>query len=258
MSDEADNNQTPSPARILAPQKPTFFGWLRARFFTGVVVAAPIGLTAALVYWFVTFVDDTIKPLIPKPWNPDTYLPFAVPGIGLIVAVTALTLLGAFTANFFGRTLISIGERIVKRVPLVSSIYALIKQVFETFANSTNQSFQEVVIIEYPRKGTWAVGFVSSEARGEVANRIGPQHYAVFVPTTPNPTSGFLIYVPAADIIHTSMTVEEGAKLIVSAGLVSPDMGGKVKPAPLAGDDKAAKVDRGEKVEGKAGGPPPR
>ena len=253
MNDAKSDSEPPSPGKILAPSKPTFFGWLRARFFTGVVVAAPIGLTAALVYWFVTFVDNTIKPLIPREWNPDTYLPFAVPGLGLLISVLALTLLGALTANFFGRTIISLGERIVRRVPLVSSIYALFKQVFETFASSSSQNFQEVVLIEYPRKGTWAVGFVSSQTTGEMAKRIGPDHYAVFVPTTPNPTSGFLIFVPTSDVIHTSMTVEEGAKLIVSAGLVSPELGSKDQSAAPTGlgsptDDQPVKVDGGEKV----------
>ena len=196
---------------------------LRNSFVAGLVVVTPITVTAWLIYTFVTFVDGQVKPLIPKVYNPETYLPFAIPGLGLIFAIVFITMLGALAANFFGRTLVSVGEGIVERVPFVRNIYGALKQIVHTVALQSERSFQEVVLVQYPRPGLWAIGFVTATAKGPVAEAFTEDHVGVFVPTTPNPTSGFLLYAPRSELHHLNMSVEEGAKLIVSAGLVSPD-----------------------------------
>lgn len=199
--------------------------WLRNSFLTGIVIATPLGVTVFLVISFVGFVDRVVKPLIPERWNPETYLPgeFTIPGLGVAIAVILLTMLGAFAANFFGRQLISLWERIVDSVPLVRNVYGAIKQIVETVFSGTQESFKEVVLIEYPMKGLFAVAFVSAEGRGPVKDKLGDDVIGVFVPTTPNPTSGFLLYVSRADTIAVDLSVEEAAKLIISFGLVTPD-----------------------------------
>lgn len=197
--------------------------WLRSRFLTGLVVAAPIGITIWLVWMFVTFVDSRIKPLIPAQWNPETYTKFALPGLGVFIAVVGLIIIGTIAANLIGKSLLTYGENLLIRVPLVRTIYTLFKQLFETLASSQAASFKEVVMLQYPREGTWAVGFITAPTKGEMHDKF-PDLVGVFVPTTPNPTSGFLIYVPRGDLVTLDMSVEEGAKLIISAGLVTPEI----------------------------------
>jgi uncharacterized membrane protein len=208
---------------------------LRNNFLTGVVIAGPIAITAYLARSFLDWVDGNVKPLLPAAWNPDNYLPFAVPGFGLVVAVILLTALGALTANFVGRTLIAYGEVLVDRTPFVRSVYKTLKQVFETFVANKDNSFKEVGLIEWPRKGVWSMVFVSSNARGEVAERLKavvqhapgateePEFLTVFIPTTPNPTGGYIMFLPRSDVIILDMTIEEAARLIISAGVVVPD-----------------------------------
>ncbi|MCG8442713.1 MAG: DUF502 domain-containing protein, partial [Caulobacterales bacterium] len=200
-----------------------FLRILRNSFFTGVVVVAPVGVTAWLVYAFVTFVDAQVKPLIPPAYNPETYLPFAIPGLGLVFAIGFLTVLGALAANFFGRAILDIGERIVDRVPLVRNIYGALKQLVGTIIASRETAFSEVALVEYPRKGAHALCFITADAQGEVSNSLGEGYVGVFIPTTPNPTSGFLLYVRRDELVVLDMSVEEGAKLIISAGLVTPE-----------------------------------
>ena len=199
--------------------------WLRNSFLTGIVVSAPIAATLWLVWSFLGWVDGRIVPLIPKEYNPETYLPFAIPGLGLLIAVAALTLLGALTANIFGRSLIGAAERLVERVPFVNTIYGTVKQIVQTILSQQERSFDKVVLVEYPRPGLYAVGFVSTPAQGEIAARLGENIIGVFVPTAPNPTSGFLIYEKHENLIYLDMSVEAGAKLILSAGLVYPGKG---------------------------------
>ncbi|PHS28788.1 MAG: hypothetical protein COA84_00845 [Robiginitomaculum sp.] len=201
--------------------------WLRNSFLTGIVVSAPIGATLWLVWSFLRWVDGRVVPLIPAEYNPENYLPVAIPGLGLIISVVALTFLGAITANIFGRSLIGMGERIVERVPLVSSIYGTVKQIVQTVLSQQEQSFDKVVLIEYPRKGTYAVGFVSAPAQGEIAASLGEDVVGVFIPTAPNPTSGFLIYEKKKNLTYLDMPVDAGAKLILSAGLVYPNGAGR-------------------------------
>ena len=149
------------------------FRWLRNSLLTGIVVALPVTVTIWLIYTFVNFVDRVIKPLIPAQYNPETYLPFALPGLGVVVAVVALTLLGALAANIFGRSLIGIGERLLNSVPLVRNVYGAVKQIAETVFSSRQQSFQEVVLVEFPTQGSYAVGFVTAAAQGEIRDDVG-------------------------------------------------------------------------------------
>lgn len=200
--------------------------WLRNSFLTGIIVATPVTVTVWLIYAFITFVDSTIKPLIPDRYNPETYLPFALPGMGLIIAVLGLTLLGALAANIFGRSLLAVGERIVNTMPLVRNIYGALKQLVETVLGAQNNAFKEVVLVEYPMAGSYAVAFVASHGRGAIRHHVGKgkdEVIGVFVPTTPNPTSGFLLFVPRSKAIPLDITIEEAAKLIISFGLVTPD-----------------------------------
>jgi uncharacterized membrane protein len=208
---------------------------LRNYFLTGIVVAAPIGITIYLTWAFIHWVDSRVKPLIPAIYNPDSYLPFSVPGVGLIFAIIILTLLGFLTANFVGRAVVSTGETMLERMPFVRSIYRGLKQLFQTILSKSSRSFQKVVLVEYPVKGVWRVGFVAAKAKGEVASRLADKDaMAVFIPNTPNVTAGFLVFVPRADAIVLDMTVEEAAKMIISAGLVTPPQrGSRRTPAPV-------------------------
>jgi len=200
--------------------------WLRNSFLTGIVVATPVTVTVLLIYTFINFVDSTIKPLIPDRYNPETYLPFALPGMGLIIAVLGLTLLGALAANIFGRSLLAVGERIVNTMPLVRNIYGALKQLVETVLGAQNNAFKDVVLVEYPMAGSYAVAFVASHGKGAIRHHVGKgteEVIGVFVPTTPNPTSGFLLFVPRSKAIPLDISIEEAAKLIISFGLVTPD-----------------------------------
>lgn len=198
---------------------------LRNYFLTGVVVAAPIGITIYITWTFVHWVDSRVKPLIPSVYNPDNYLPFSVPGVGLLFAILMLTLLGFLTASILGRTIVSYGETLLGRMPLVRNLYRGLKQLFQTALSQTSRSFQKVVLVEYPTEGVWRVGFVATRAKGELDTRMPDKElFAVFIPNTPNITAGFLTFVPRKRAIVLDMTVEEAAKMIISAGLVSPDL----------------------------------
>ncbi|NND49246.1 MAG: DUF502 domain-containing protein [Rhizobiales bacterium] len=197
---------------------------LRSYFLTGLVIAAPISITVYVTWWFIRAVDTWFKPLLPAQYDPDTYLPFTIPGVGLVLALFSLTVLGALAANLFGRTVVRYGEQVLDQMPVVRNVYRALKQIFETVLSQSNQSFRQVGLIEYPRKGLWALVFISTETRGEVAERADGDGdmLSVFLPTTPNPTSGFLLFVPRGDIKILDMSVEEAAKLVISAGLVIP------------------------------------
>ena len=226
MSPENNPDSDPSRPVLLKPaQRPGFFARLRNNFLTGIVIFAPISITIYLLWIFVNFVDSRVLPLVPAKYNPETYLPIYLPGLGLVVFFFFVAALGAFTKGFFGRALYRFGERIVDRVPVVRSIYTALKQIVETiFARGGQDSFDQVCLVEYPRRGIWAIAFVTTETSGEVSKKNterGPL-ISIFLPTTPNPTSGFLLFVPKNDVILLEMTVEEAAKLVISAGLVTP------------------------------------
>jgi len=195
---------------------------LRNYFLAGIVVAAPMGVTLYVTWAFVSFVDESIKPLIPDAYNPENYVHLSFPGLGLLIMLVALTLLGALAANFFGQTLLETGERLVARMPIMRGVYNATKQILETVTTPSGASFRQAAMIEYPRKGLWTICFITGEADGEVQYRMGGPVVSVYVPTTPNPTSGFLIFAPRADIIPLDMTVEEAVKLVISMGLVVP------------------------------------
>lgn len=201
----------------------TFLRRLRAYFLAGLVVIAPIGITIWLAWWFVSVFDQWIKPMIPVVYNPDTYLPFTVPGVGLLFALIGITMVGALAANLVGRTILSIWERVLERMPVLRSIYKATKQIFQTAFSQSAENFQYVGLVEYPRKGLHVVVFVAreldSEEIGLLPNR---KLYSCFMPTTPNPTSGFLFFLNASEVTILDLSVEEGAKLVISAGLVTP------------------------------------
>ncbi len=211
-----------SPARIR----------LRNYFLTGIVVAAPVSITIYLTWAFVSWVDSWVKPLIPRLYNPDNYLPFSVPGVGLLFSIIILTLLGFLTANIVGRSIVSYGEMLLARMPLVRNLYSGLKQIFQTALSESSRSFNSAGLIEYPRLGLWAIVFIATEAKGEIRTQLedaDKDMVSVFLPTTPNPTSGFLLFVPRSTIRTLDMSVEEAAKLVISAGLVTPDYQAKTK-----------------------------
>lgn len=198
---------------------------LRNYLLTGIVVAAPLTITVYLTASFVNWVDGLVKPWIPAAWNPESYVSFPLPGFGLVVAIVVLTSLGFLTANFVGRTVISLGEAILNRMPLIRNVYAALKQIFETALSERSRTFRQAGLVEWPRKGVWALVFIATDAKGEVSHRLPPDDeiISVFLPTTPNPTSGFLLFIPKTEVIVLDMSVEDAAKLIISAGLISPE-----------------------------------
>ncbi|MGB3811034.1 MAG: DUF502 domain-containing protein [Parvibaculum sp.] len=217
------------PGVILPARKTGIMARLRNYFLTGLVVAAPIVLTIYVTSWFVELVDTWFVPLVPEAYRPEKYLPFNVYGTGLLIALVLLTFLGALTANIFGRAILNFAERLVERMPIVRSIYGALKQIFETVISSSTPSFREVGLIEYPRKGCYAVVFVVSQGGSIVGQPLGKDLAAVFLPTSPNTITGLLLYVPRDELTILDMTIEEGAKLVVSAGLVEP-LPKKIKP----------------------------
>lgn len=227
---------------------------LRNYFLTGLVIAAPISITVYITWWFVDLVDNWFKPLLPAAYNPETYLPFAVPGVGLLFAIIMLMVLGALTANLFGRTIVGFGERFMDNMPLVRNLYKALKQIFETAVSQSSSSFQDVGLIEYPRKGLYALVFVSTHTTGEVLTRAGHEDdgmLSVFLPTTPNPTSGFLLFVPKNDVEILDMSVEEAAKMVISAGLVTPKQHDGSSEEPVVFDKDQA--DEVRAAHGKSG-----
>jgi uncharacterized membrane protein len=195
---------------------------LRNYFFAGILVTAPIGITVYLVLTFVGIVDGWVTPLIPERYNPQSYLPFGLPGFGLIVAIVGLILVGALTSNLAGRLFLRLSDRVLARMPVVRGVYGAVKQLTETVVGTHSTAFREVVLVEYPRRGIWGLGFITGITEGEVQELTEEEVVNVFVPTTPNPTSGFLLFVPRSEIVVLSMTVEEGIKMVISGGIVSP------------------------------------
>jgi uncharacterized membrane protein len=198
---------------------------LRNYFLTGLIVAGPLTITIYITWWFITLVDGWVKPLVPARYLPETYLPFEIPGIGLVIALTGLTLLGFLTANLVGRTLLDFGEVILNRMPVVRGIYRGTKQVFETIFSANGTSFRKVGLVEFPVKGTWSIVFISTPAGPDLEEQLPPagEYIGVFLPCTPNPTTGFFFYLPRRDVIELSMSVDDAAKLVMSAGVIQPD-----------------------------------
>lgn len=202
---------------------PGLFGMLRNNFLTGVVVIAPVGLTVWLIWTVVGWIDSWVLPFVPARFNPEAYIGINLRGVGVIFFLLFTLVIGWVAKGLVGRSLIRWGESMVARMPVVRSIYNGLKQIAETVFAQQEQSFDRACLIEYPRKGLWAIGFISTETKGEVLRRIdrGPMT-SVFLPTTPNPTSGFLLLVPQEDVTVLDMSVEDAAKMVISAGLVVP------------------------------------
>ena len=189
---------------------------LRNYFITGVVVLIPIGFTLYLSKILISLSSN----IIPENINPNSYLPFAIPGIEIIVSVIVITIVGGLSLSFLGKRILKLIDDLFKRIPFLRTIYSAILQMTESFSNKDNDK-KSVVLIEYPRKGVWAVGFATKENTGEMAKKTNKKLINVFVPTTPNPTSGFLLMFPIEDVIYLDMTFEEASKFIVSAGTSS-------------------------------------
>ena len=241
MPDTTPNTEQPKPTPgegeeapvLIEPrQRPGIFTRLRNYFLTGIIVTAPIALTIYLTWQFIDWVDSQAIPLLPAKYNPENYLPFSLPGLGLVMMVVILTFVGFLTANIFGRTLLKTGERLVNRMPVVRTISGALKQVLETVLSQSSNSFRQAVLVEYPRRGIWTVAFVTGDTEGEVATRLDDDMVNIYVPTTPNPTSGFLLMVPRRDLMFLDMPVEDAAKYIISIGVIAPEVEAEIAKMP--------------------------
>jgi uncharacterized membrane protein len=209
-----------------APVPPRTGARLRNYFLTGLVVVGPVGITLYIAWNFIAMVDGWVKPYVPAIYNPDNYLPFPLPGVGLVFAVLLLTIIGALAANLLGRSLISAGELMLGRTPIVRNVYQGLKQIFNSVltVSSTQQAFQKVAVMEFPSKGIWSIVFVTGEAAREVTKEIpGEDLVSVFMPTGMLPPSGFVCFVPRKSVVPIHMSVEDAAKIIISAGMVNPE-----------------------------------
>jgi uncharacterized membrane protein len=229
----------PGIAPEFEPAAPAPHGGLGSRirnyFLTGLVVAGPVAITLWLVWSFVTWVDGLVRPFIPVAYRPETYLPIKVPGTGMIIAFIALTLLGFLTANLVGRTLVEAGEMILERMPVVRPLYRGLKQVFETLFSKSGSTFRTVALIEFPSPGMWSLVFLSTPPGADITDRLpSEEHVSVFMPCTPNPTTGFFFYVPRRSVIELDIPVEAAAKLIMTAGMIQPGGNGGDQQRTLA------------------------
>jgi uncharacterized membrane protein len=240
-----DASPPPGPPAEPAPDVHSgFVARFRNYFLTGLIVAGPIAITFYLTWWFVTWVDGLVRPFVPVAYRPETYLPFGLPGSGLVVAVFALTLLGFLTANLIGRSLVDLSERLLGRIPAVRAIYRAMKQVFETLFSGKGSSFRRVGLVEFPSPGMWSIVLISQPPNEEIAGSIPSQeeHISVFLPCAPNPTTGFFFYVAKSKVLEVEMSAEDAATLIMSCGVVQPGSDSQKKMAALAGMANAAKA----------------
>jgi len=224
-SSEPQSPLTVDPSILMGRHRASARVRLRNYLLTGLVVAGPLTITLYITWWFITWVDGWVKPVVPAAYLPETYLPFAIPGFGLVIALTGLTLLGFLTANLVGKTLLNLGEVVLNRMPVVRGIYKGTKQVFETIFSANGTSFRKVGLVEFPVKGTWSLVFISTPASPDLVDRLPPagEYLGVFLPCTPNPTTGFFFYLPRQSVIELSMSVDDAAKLVMSAGVIQSD-----------------------------------
>ncbi|MBC7132637.1 MAG: DUF502 domain-containing protein [Roseovarius sp.] len=206
------------------PKRPSRLGGLRASFLTGLVVIAPVGLTLWLIWTVAGWVDGMVLPLIPEQFQPEQYIGINLRGLGVIIFLIFTIIVGWVAKGLIGRSLISLAESLVERMPVVRSVYSGVKQIAETIFAQSERSFETACLVQYPREGLWAIGFISTAAKGEISDKLHPgtELLSVFVPTTPNPTSGFLLFVPRSEVVALDMSIEDAAKLVISAGLVYP------------------------------------
>jgi uncharacterized membrane protein len=220
---------------------------LRNYFLTGLLIVGPVTLTIYIIWWFINVTDEWLKPWVPSIYLPETYLPFKVPGVGLLFGIAVLTLIGALAANLLGRSLISFGEMMLDRMPIVRNVYRALKQIFESvIATATpQQGFQKVGLIEFPSKGLWSIVFVTGETKGEISvTRPGGEEdlVTVFMPTGIVPPTGFICFVPRRDVTFLKMSIEDAAKIIISAGMVVPDYQARLKHLAEKARAEAAKA----------------
>ena len=241
----SDDQSPPEPKR----RRPGLFSRTRGNFLAGLIVVAPIGLTLYLIWTVVGWIDSWVWPFIPRAYHPEELVNWVmgypenrisvnVRGIGVVIFLLFTAVVGWITKGFLGRSLLRFGENLVDRMPVVRSIYSGVKQIAETVFSQRDTSFDKACLVEYPRRGIWAIAFISTSAKGEIASGIPveEQKVSVFLPTTPNPTSGFLLFVPKSDVIELDMSVEDAAKLVISAGLVYPNEKNPSEPPKLAAE----------------------
>jgi uncharacterized membrane protein len=224
------------------PQRLRIGARLRNYFLTGLIIVGPLAITINIVLWFISAVDGWVKPLMPdfEAWLsrvlPAEYqlpegLSQSIPGFGLLFAIIGITIIGALTANLLGRTIVSYAELMLSRMPVVRNVYSGLKQIFETVLSESGNSFSKVGLVEFPRKGMWSIIFIAGETKGEIDARLNESEPTVcaFLPCTPNPTTGYLIYVPRSEVVELDMKIEDAAKLVISAGLITPEFQGGEK-----------------------------
>jgi uncharacterized membrane protein len=216
MTDLDTSTSTPVPQVGAAAR-------IRNYFLTGLIVAGPVLITAWLTWSFITWVDNLVRPFIPPVYRPETYLPWPIPGTGLVIAFFALTMLGFLTANLVGRTLVGYGESLLNRMPIIRPLYKTMKQIFETLFSKTGSSFRKVALVEFPAPGMWSLVFLSQPPVGSLAASLPEgEHVSAFMPCTPNPTTGFFFYVLRKDLVEIDISVEDAMALLISAGMVQP------------------------------------
>lgn len=226
MDNESPLNRAPGSDKAAAghghSHKLSLIARLRAYFLAGVLVTAPAAITIYLAWLFINFIDGTIGTIIPGGYNPERVMPFSIPGLGLLMVVILLILVGAFAAGYIGRLVVGIGEGLVDRMPVIRHIYGAIKQIFETVLAQQSTAFREVVLLEYPRRGVWSLGFITGPPHAEIQEVCADELITVVIPTSPIPTAGFLLFVPRKDLVVLEMTVDEGLRVVMSGGIVNP------------------------------------
>ncbi|GEP01691.1 membrane protein [Methylobacterium haplocladii] len=224
----------PEPDPVSPKKRVSARGRLRTYFLTGIIVAGPLAITIYITWWIIALIDGWVKPLVPASYLPDHYLPFSIPGLGLVIAFVAVTLLGFLTANLVGRSVVEFGEVLLARTPVISGLYRGLRQIFETLFSANGTSFRTVGLVEFPVKGTWSVVFLSAPAGVEVQAALpkgdvtaegtgGHDYVGVFLPCAPNPTTGFFFYLPRSEVIELAISVDDAAKLVMSAGVIQPE-----------------------------------
>ncbi len=206
---------------------------MKRYLIAGLLVWVPLGVTVIVIKLLVDMMDRSLL-LLPEPYRPDNLLGFHIPGLGVVLTTIIVLVTGMVVANLFGRKLVKLWESVLAQIPLVRTIYTGVKQILETVFSSSDQSFRKVLLVEYPRRGLWTLAFQSSTTAGEAQTKTGRKVVNVFIPTTPNPTSGFFIMVPSDDVVELDMSVDDGLKMIISAGVVVPEW----NLAPPLGDAK--------------------
>ena len=247
MSDHRSEPQAPIHLSDIAsdstPVHHSAVARLRNYFLTGLILVGPLYITINLTWWFINWVDDLMRPFIPVGLRAETYLPFKVPGYGVVIALFALTLLGFLTANLVGRTLVDFSENLLNRMPIVRPIYKTMKQIFETLFSKSGSSFGKVALAEFPT-GMWSVVFLATPPSGDLAARLprGNDYVSCFLPCTPNPTTGFFFYAPRSQVIELDITVEQAMALIMSAGMVQPNAEAQKKLATIVETARASRA----------------